>query len=99
MYVITKASHEGCHKHSTDIMWNAALQKYFAVKKKKLIDLTDICPWKEKAHPQKQHLYNDKIEVPCFTSECEVPNGFFSLPKDYTLPNIRFADRELLEGL
>lgn len=25
---------EGCHKHSTDIMWNAALQKYFAVKKK-----------------------------------------------------------------
>lgn len=51
--------------------------------KKKLIDLTDICPWKEKAHPQKQHLYYDKIEVPCFTSECEVPNGFFSLPKDY----------------
>lgn len=32
--LITKASHEGCHKHSTDIMWNAALQKYFAVKKK-----------------------------------------------------------------
>lgn len=31
--------------------------------------------------------------------ECEVFNGFFSFLKDYIFRNIRFVDRELLEGL